>query len=285
MLFTSKQRHFYSFVARLNLCLLFTAIFTVIPCFAQEKVSPKPELVTDRPDQTESSVVVPPGYVQIETGWSLSRNQEGGIRTNTHAFPGTLFRIGALDRMELRLDYNGSLWEQTQEAGQSTNLSGSGDMGIGAKLYFWEEQGWVPEAALLATVSLPVGKDQLSSGRADPSFRVSLSHTLSDRFSFGYNLGATWESTLEGTSDRDTLSLFNYTAVLGMGLSDRAGLFAEVFGDIPFNAKGGPRHSFDGGLTYLIRDNLQIDGAAGVGLSDSADDWFVGLGITARFPR
>lgn len=96
MLFTSKQRHFYSFVARLNLCLLFTAIFTVIPCFAQEKVSPKPELVTDRPDQTESSAVVPPGYVQVETGWSLSRNQEGGIRTNTHAFPGTLFRIGAL---------------------------------------------------------------------------------------------------------------------------------------------------------------------------------------------
>jgi len=96
MLFTSRQRHFSCFVARLNLSLLFTAIFMVIPCFAQEKISPKPELVTDRPDQTESSAVVPPGYVQVETGWSLSRNQEGGIHTNTHAFPGTLFRIGAL---------------------------------------------------------------------------------------------------------------------------------------------------------------------------------------------
>ena len=278
MLFTSKQRHFYSFVAQVSLCLLYSVIFTLVPCFAQEKVSPKPELVTDRPDQTESSAVVPPGYVQIETGWSLSRNQEGGIRTDTHTFPGTLFRIGALNRMELRLGYNGALWEQAQEAGQSTNLSGSGDMGVGAKVYFWEEQGWVPEAALLAGVSLPVGKDQLSSGRADPSFRVNLSHTLSDHLSFGYNLGASWESTLEETGDRDTLSLFNYTAVLGMGLSDRAGLFAEVFGDIPFNAKGG--------LTgYLIRDNLQIDGSAGIGLSDSADDWFVGLGFTARLPR
>ena len=70
-----------------------------------------------------------------------------------------------------------------------------------------------------------------------------------------------------------------------MGLSERAGLFVEVFGDIPFNATGGPRNSFDGGLTFLIRDNLQIDGAAGVGLSDSADDWSVGLGITVRLPR
>ena len=185
MLFTSKHRRFYSFVAQVSLCLLYSVVFTLVPCFAQEKVSPKPELVTDRPDQTESSVVVPPGYVQIETGWSLSRNQEGGIRTNTHAFPGTLFRIGALDRMELRLDYGGALWEQTRGAGQSNNFSGSGDMGVGAKLYFWEEQGWVPEAALLAGVSLPVGKEQFSSGRADPSFRLSLSHTLSDRLSFG----------------------------------------------------------------------------------------------------
>ncbi len=285
MLFTSKQRRFYSFVAQMSVGWLFLALFTLGPCFAQEKVSPKPELVTDRPDQTESSVVVPPGYVQIETGWSLSRNQEGGIRTNTHAFPGTLFRIGALDRMELRLDYGGFLREQTQEAGQSTHLSGSGDMGVGTKLYFWEEQGWIPETALLAGVSLPVGTDPFSSGRADPTFRFSLSHTLSDRLSLGYNLGATWESTLDETNDRDTLSLFNYTAVLGMSLSDRTGLYAEVFGDIPLNTKGGPRNSVDGGLAYLIRENLQVDGAAGVGLSDSADDWFVGLGITARFPR
>ena len=285
MLFTSKQRHFYSFVAHVSLCWLSLVIFTLVPCFAQEKVSPKPELVTDRPDQTESSVLVPPGYVQVETGWSLLRHQEGGIRTNTHAFPGTLLRIGVLDRMELRLDYGGFLREQTQEAGQSTHLSGSGDMGVGTKLYFWEEQGWVPEAALLAGVSLPVGKEQFSSGRADPTFRLSLSHTLSDRLSFGYNLGATWESTLDETNDRDTLSLFNYTAVLGMSLSDRTGLYAEVFGDIPLNAKGGPRNSVDGGLAYLIRDNLQVDGAAGVGLSHSADDWFVGLGITARLPR
>ncbi len=284
MLLQSKQRHSYSFVVQVIACLLFSALFTGLPCFGQEK-SLKPELVTDRPDQTESSVIVPLGYVQVETGWSLSRHQEGGIRTNTHTFPGTLFRIGALDRMELRLDYGGALWEQTQEAGQSANLGGSGDMGIGTKLYFWEEHNWLPEAALLAGVSLPVGKDQFSSGRADPSFRLSLSHTLSERLSFGYNLGATWESTLDETNDRDTLSLFNYTAVLGIGLSERAGLFAEVFGDIPFNAKGGPRHSFDGGLTYLIRGNLQIDGSAGIGLSHSADDWFVGLGITARLPR
>ena len=47
------------------------------------------ELVTDRPDQTESSVVVPPGYFQLETGWGLARKGE----ENTHEFPTTLLRI------------------------------------------------------------------------------------------------------------------------------------------------------------------------------------------------
>ncbi len=39
----------------------------------------------------------------------------------------------------------------------------------------------------------------------------------------------------------------------------------------------------DGGFTYLVRDTLQLDVAAGVGLSDEADDWFVGIGVSARF--
>ena len=277
-----RQHHFSSSITRLTLCLLSSGVLTGLTCLGQAS---EPELITDRPDQTESSVVVPPGYVQIETGWSLSRDEEGGIRSETHQFPGTLFRIGALTRMELRLGFDGSLWEQTRETGQTTDLTGAGDMGVGAKFYLWEEQEWLPETALLAGVSLPIGKEKLSSERADPSFRLSLSHTLSDRFSFGYNLGSTWESALDETGDRDMLSLFNYTATLAIGLSDPAGLFLEVYGDIPFNAEGGPRNSFDGGVTYLLRDNLQLDAAAGVGLSESADDWFVGLGITLRLRR
>ena len=156
-------------------------------------------------------------------------------------------------------------------------------MEIGAKFYVREEQGWTPEVALLGGTSLPVGGEEFSSGRADPTFRVCLSHTLSDRVSFGYNLGASWESNLEASSDR--FSLFNYTAALGIGLSEQAGMFLELFGDIPIDVDDVAAHSFDGGITYLLRDNVQLDAAGGVGISNGADDWFVGLGISLRFPR
>ena len=99
----SKRPSVSSLFARVNICLLFSAIFTVTTGFAGEKTLSKPELVTDRPDQTESSVVVPPGYVQLETGWTFSHNKADGIRNETHEFPGTLLRIGVLDRVEFRL--------------------------------------------------------------------------------------------------------------------------------------------------------------------------------------
>lgn len=43
--------------------------------------------------------------------------------------------------------------------------------------------------------------------------------------------------------------------------------------------------SLDGGLTFGIRDNVQLDISAGVGLNRAADDWFVGAGVAIRVPR
>lgn len=226
------------------------------------------ELVTDRPDQTESSVVVPPGYFQLETGWGLARKGE----ENTHEFPTTLLRIGIIRSVELRVGFNGDVWEPDELSPQQRE-----DGELGAKFHLWQERGWIPEAGLLLSVSVP--------RRADPAFRLALSHSLSDRISFSYNLGAAWESEPDGDQDMDRLSVFQYTTTLGIGLSDRTGAFLEVFGDLPFSAEGGPEHLLDGGLTYLLRDNLQVDAFGGIGLSQAADDWLVGLGVTLRLPQ
>ena len=51
------------------------------------------------------------------------------------------------------------------------------------------------------------------------------------------------------------------------------------------SASGGPANMFDGGFTYLIIDNFQIDVASGVGLSQEADDWFITAGATYRCPN
>jgi len=240
-----------------------------------------PELVTDRPDQTESSSVVGPGYVQFEGGWTHSENDDG-VEVRTDAIPEVLLRIGLVERLELRLGFSGYVWEDV-DAGEDND--GLGDTEVGTKLFLWKEGGYLPEAALLTHLSLPTGESGFSSERADPSFAFLFSHTLTDRLSFGYNLGAVWGTEQDASGDRDTLSVFRYTATLGVGLTERLSGFVEVFGDVPMSASGGPANMFDGGFTYLIIDNFQIDVASGVGLSQEADDWFITTGATYRFPN
>jgi len=65
------------------------------------------EIVTDRPDQTESSSSVKPGVVQLEVGWgyTFDKSATGFVRTNE--FPQTLVRIGVVDGFEIRLIWNG----------------------------------------------------------------------------------------------------------------------------------------------------------------------------------
>lgn len=69
-----------------------------------------PELVTNRPDQTESSETVGPGYVQFEFGWTHSEDNEDGEVTSD-SLPETLVRVGVADGLELRFGFDGFIRE------------------------------------------------------------------------------------------------------------------------------------------------------------------------------
>jgi hypothetical protein len=236
-------------------------------------------LVTDRPDQTESSAVVPAGSLQLELGTTFAR--ESG-ESRALSYPELLARWGVHERFELRFGIAG--WTTEFEGPNETRFE---DLEFGVKVYLAEEHGWRPEMAFLGALSIPVGADDVSANRFNPAFRFAFSHTLRERVGLGYNLGMAWETEIEDTPQgrrRDTDAVFQYTAALGFELTARWGVYAEVFGDIPAES-GGAAHSVNGGVTYLLRDNVQWDAFAGFGLNDAADDWFVGTGLSFRVPR
>ena len=233
------------------------------------------EMVTDRPDATESSSVVPQGTVQLETGWLYT---DSGQDLERHELPGTLVRIGMMDRVELRLGWGGYI----DESGGG-DQNGIADGELGTKLYMFAEDGGRPETALLASISLPIGDDAFTSDAVDPAFRFSMAHTLNDTFSLGYNLGMEWGTETDEIGRESTLSTFVYTAALGAGLTDTVGTYIEALGDVGLSADGAA-HSLDGGFTWLMRKNTQLDMFAGVGLSRDADNWFAGAGISILLP-
>ncbi|HSL81901.1 MAG TPA: transporter, partial [Thermoanaerobaculia bacterium] len=167
--------------------------------------------------------------------------------------------------------------------GEAT-VDGAGDAELGAKVRLRGEAGPLPEAALLVGVSLPLGDDDVSSDRYDPSMRLAFAHTLSERLGLGYNLGVEWSSEPGDEGVRETFSRLVYTVALGSAVTDRMGAFVELFGAEPIDAPAGSEVSLDGGFTYLLRPNLQLDLSAGAGLTDHAPDWFVGAGVSFRLP-
>ena len=231
-----------------------------------------PELVTDRPDQTESATVVPRGLLQVETGYLFTR--EGNV--DSHAAPGTLFRIGLGGRTELRLGHAGVVGAEGRR--------GAGDSELGAKVNLIPRaDGWRPELALLGSLALPTGGHGFSSGGADPSFLAAFAHELAPRLSLGYNAGAAWESSPDRPA-RDAFLV--YSLALGVGLTDRLGAFLEVFGDRQVAGEAAASASVDGGLTLLpIGGVLQLDFSVGRRLRGPADDLFVGAGLSSRWPR
>jgi hypothetical protein len=79
--------------------------------------------------------------------------------------------------------------------------------------------------------------------------------------------------------------LFAQSAVAGISLTDCLGAFSEWFAFVPDGAETvRTQHYYNAGCTYLINDDMQFDIRAGVGLSNHADDFFAGPGLSVRFP-
>lgn len=223
---------------------------------AQDEI---PELVTDRPDQTESSAVIPHKSLQIETGFVMANNPTDFTEQKSFAYNTTLIRYGLLENLELRLgmEYLGDV--VTMKNTDTTNtISGLSQVYAGFKVKIAEEDGWKPEIAFLGGLVLPftAGKDFKPEYSA-ANIRFSFAHTLSDKFAIGYNLGAEWdgETAVPG---------YFYSVALGIGLTDKLGMFVEGFGLLP--EEGESEHLFDAGFTYLVLPNFQLDLSGGIGL-------------------
>lgn len=262
-----KNRH--RLPARVLLLLTFAAFSSVTTTLAQPLADP-PELVTDRPDQTESSSLVPPGWVQVETGAVYEKKE----RVTVTSLGTTLVRVGLLDRLELR--FTGEYTRiESDLAPVSAVTEGFGGISAGVKIGIAEEGVLLPEMAFIGHLSLPIGDDSFRSEYIHPDFRFTFSKSFGDVFGLSGNIGAEWGgSEIRGTG--------LYTLALGADLTDEFGMYAEIFGHIQGESS---EHMADVGVTYLLARNAQLDASFGVPLSEDAPDYYAGVGFSFRLPR
>lgn len=237
-----------------------------------------PTIVTDRPDQTESSSTIPARTLQIESGVVMSNWKTADHELTNWALGTTLLRYGVWDNFELRL---GSYYQITTGSviatGADSTESGAGPILAGFKVYVIEEKGLRPEISILADITLRhIGSLSYRPTYSFPTAKISASHTLSPKFSLGYNAGFAY-------SGKNADGFFVYSVVVGYSITSRFGFYGEAFGT--FDHGDLPNHRIDGGFTYLARNNLQFDITAGTGFDDAIDMYFLSAGFSWRIPR
>ncbi|MFN0195572.1 MAG: transporter [Planctomycetaceae bacterium] len=237
-------------------------------------------LATDRPDFTEASSTVGLGVLQIEMGYTFSQDKDTGGRVRNHSFGEPLFRYGILDDwLEVRLAVF-PVSEDSTTTGIRRKTTGVEDIYVGLKLGLTEQRGWLPEMALVPQMTVPSGSNQFSNNETLAGVNWLYGWDISDDLS---TAGSTqFNRTLDDTGEAYVEFAQSWT--ISYGLTEQLSAFTEWFAFFPNGADTvRVEHYFDGGLTFLLTNNVQWDVRAGIGLNDAADDFFVGTGLSIRF--
>ena len=212
------------------------------------------KIVTDRPDQTESSSTVPKKSLQIESGMLLKFVEEGDLSLREFAIPTTLFRYGISKGVELRVV---NQYVNIKEKGTSNEISGIADLEIGAKVRIFSKENSKTEIGFLSHLILPTGTKEVSFEKVGTINKLAISHELSDNIGLAYNVGYSYLGFDDG--------FFTYSLVLGIGVSEKVGMYVEPYGRIGLLDKH--FSNVDAGITYLLKDNFQLDFSFGTGIN------------------
>ena len=234
-------------------------------------------LITDRPDFTEASSTVGLGVVQIEMGYTYSFDDDGTDRVVGHSYPEPLLRIGILaEWLELRVG-----WNYATESVGGARVSGSEDLYLGFKIGLTPQAGILPEMALIPQLTVPTGADAFTSDQTLPGLNWNYGWDVTDCIATG---GSTQINRNVDEVVVDAYAEWAQSWTVNYGLHDRVGAYTEWFAFFPHSAtSASTEHYFDGGFTFLVNNNVQLDIRAGLGLNDAADDYFAGTGLSIRF--
>jgi len=123
---------------------------------------------------------------------------------------------------------------------------GISDLELGTKIQILRKDDINTEIAFLTHIIIPTGSDSITAGIPAVINKIAISHVINDFLGFGYNLGYSYLG--EGTRD------LPYSAVLGIGISEKTGIYAELYGEL--TGFKDIVSNFDSGFTYLVKDNF-----------------------------
>jgi hypothetical protein len=242
------------FAQRLILSIL---ACTLSACAHTRAMAPGP-IVTDRPDQTEGTDLVSPGWSQVEGGITAFSPRRG---PDSRQAGEVLLRYGVASRFEARAELPSVMTSRNRRR-EFTD----GSLGFKTPLLVPRSDASraVPALSLLAAMGVST---QWGNGVALRTPEVILAA--------GWGLTDRWDVSANIVTDPFSRYASNHfvgtTLATGYEFNDRLGSYAEIYAlDVP---------AVNGGLTYRLTPDFQVDARIG----RTASTLFTGVGLGVRW--
>jgi hypothetical protein len=142
------------------------------------------------------------------------------------------------------------------------------------------QEGILPEMALITQMTVPTGSSEFTADETLPGLVWLYGWDLNDWIASGAQTKA--NRALDDVTGEPYLE-FSQSWTINYRLHDRVGAYTEWFALIPDGADTNHNENYaDGGFTFLVNNDLQLDIRSGVGLNEAADDYFIGTGFAIR---
>jgi len=237
------------------------------------------ELTTDRPDTTESPFTINAGHVQFETtifGYNRAPRDAGGANAEDFEFATTNVRIGLTNALELNVVVHP--YGIIEPGGGAARQQGIGAVDVRAKLNLIGNDGGRIALALLPYISIPTDRrNGVSPSYVEYGLLVPVAFDLSERFGLGVNAGV----NARRDDPAEPYRVYGVaTASLAVSWNDRLGSYYEVALEAGGNRAASI--SLNTGITWLVRDNLQLDVGTQFGVNGDAPLFGPFIGFSLR---
>jgi hypothetical protein len=237
-------------------------VLVAVPAAAQDQPQTQDVINPDRPGIADGSKVIAPGQVQFEIGLQYERHDVDFV------FVPTLVRIGALRRLEFRVEGN--------TVTHANGKTGFAPISVGAKLALVQSDNGSTLGVIVRGFP-PSGTSEFNDRHFTSDVRLAADIPLGEKFSLNPNAGiARYEENGE-----------TYTAgVLALTCNYQPSPRLNPFLDVGYLSSTGhgtdAAVTLDAGIAWIIGNDVQLDVSVGQGLNGDAPRPFVAGGVSIR---
>ena len=244
------------------------------------------ELVTDRPDQTESPYTVDAGHFQIEMDFATATfddNNSAGMDSELREWsiaPVNL-KVGLLNNVDLQFVLDTYVHSRAEDhiARTATTASGFGDFTTRLKINFWGNDGGKTAFGMMPFVKWPLPSLDLRNGKTEGGIIFPIAVALPN----GWDMGAMTEFDFNhDAASTGYHAEFINSVTFGHKIVGKLSGYGEFFSNVSTEGSSWIGE-IDFGLTYALGDNIQLDGGCNIGLTNAAEDFKAFSGISLRF--